>query len=178
MFCSACGKNLPDGSAFCLHCGAKLAGITQPSPQTPAPPAKAKNPTLTGCLGCFGLVVIVVVIAGIFGSFRDRTKSPSTTQPPTSSPSSSQALDRLISGDNWFGCVDREYYEKLGRYAAAKDMEVFRQALAVGLVAGTCARFKPGETVYIADTAMFSGLVKIRRKGEMIEYWTNFEAIR
>jgi hypothetical protein len=57
-------------------------------------------------------------------------------------------------------------------------MDVFRQGLAAGLVAGTCTRFKPGETVYIADTAMFSGLVKIRRKGEMTEYWTNFEAIR
>jgi hypothetical protein len=38
--------------------------------------------------------------------------------------------------------------------------------------------FKNGEVVYIADTAIFSGGVKVRRKGETQEYWTNLEAIK
>ena len=33
MFCSGCGKKLPDGSVFCSGCGKKLNSINQASPQ-------------------------------------------------------------------------------------------------------------------------------------------------
>ena len=38
--------------------------------------------------------------------------------------------------------------------------------------------FTNGEVVYIADTAIFSGLVKVRRRGDTNEYWTNLEAVK
>jgi hypothetical protein len=38
--------------------------------------------------------------------------------------------------------------------------------------------FKNGEVVYITDTAIFSGIIKVRRKGETKEYWTNTEAVK
>ena len=46
MFCENCGKQIPDGSAFCDGCGAKLTQEAAPvaSAQTEAPvaaPAKA-----------------------------------------------------------------------------------------------------------------------------------------
>ncbi|MBE6642063.1 MAG: DUF4177 domain-containing protein [Ruminococcaceae bacterium] len=37
MFCTSCGANLPEGTAFCTVCGAKLApiqGFTPPSPSS------------------------------------------------------------------------------------------------------------------------------------------------
>jgi membrane protein YdbS with pleckstrin-like domain len=39
MFCSACGNEVPDGSAFCLHCGAPLATDALHPPAAPAQPA-------------------------------------------------------------------------------------------------------------------------------------------
>lgn len=88
--------------------------------------------------------------------------------------------EKRISGDNWFGCTDRKYFEKLVEYIVQKDNEAFRKALAAGLLVGTCTIFKNGEVVYITDKAILSGnvvLVKVRRKGETQEYWANIKAV-
>jgi hypothetical protein len=90
---------------------------------------------------------------------------------------SAQAQDRRISGDSWFGCTSKEYHGKLIGYAVQKDMEAFKQGLTAGVLTGACVMFKAGEPVFIADTAIFSGLVKVRRKGSTSEYWTNLEAV-
>lgn len=82
-----------------------------------------------------------------------------------------------ISEDNYFGCIDRHEYEKLGKYAAHKDEKAFTKRLAANLRVGICTSFKKGETVYIVDTAFWSGLTKVRRRGEIKEYWTNSEAL-
>ncbi len=41
MYCTHCGKQVPDGAAFCNHCGAPMAGASQPpveeEPQRPQP---------------------------------------------------------------------------------------------------------------------------------------------
>jgi hypothetical protein len=86
-------------------------------------------------------------------------------------------MDKHISGGDWFGCTDRDYFEKIARYAAQKDQTAFEKALTAGIAAGICTLFSDGETVYVADTAILSGLVKVRRPGEVVEYWTNLEAI-
>jgi hypothetical protein len=63
-------------------------------------------------------------------------------------------------------------------YAVQKDNDALSRGLATGMLAGTCTMFKAGEAVYITDTAIFSGLVEVRWKGETQEYWTNLEAVR
>jgi hypothetical protein len=83
-----------------------------------------------------------------------------------------------ISGDKWFGCTSQEYFEKLVGYAVDGDNDAFINALAAGIYIGTCTLFEDGEAVYIEDTKIFSGLVKVRRPGETIEYWTNYEAVK
>jgi tetratricopeptide (TPR) repeat protein len=95
-----------------------------------------------------------------------------------SRPSVSSGQGSLISGDNWFGCTNRDYFNKLVGYSVQRDEAAFTNALIAGLHNGTCTMFKNGEVVYIADTAIFSGGVKVRRKGETQEYWTNLEAIK
>jgi hypothetical protein len=85
---------------------------------------------------------------------------------------------KRISGEHRFGCSDRDYLDKLAGYAVQKDKKAFSQGLAAGLLSGVCTMFKEGEEVYLADTAIFSGLVKVRRKGETQEYWTNLEAVK
>ena len=58
------------------------------------------------------------------------------------------------------------------------DEVAFKKALMAGVLSGICTVFKLGEKVYITDTSIFSGLVKVRRPGETIEYWTAIEAVQ
>lgn len=48
MFCQKCGQQVPDGSTFCTHCGASLAGGPVPTPAAAAPTsAPTTGPGLT-----------------------------------------------------------------------------------------------------------------------------------
>jgi hypothetical protein len=89
-----------------------------------------------------------------------------------------EAQDKRITGDSWFGCTSKEYHGKLINYAVQKDMEAFKKGLTAGVLIGMCVLFKSGELVFLTDTAIFSGLVKVRRKDEVAEYWTNIEAVK
>ena len=48
MYCSRCGKEIPDGSAFCRHCGANLSDA---SPPPRAPMSDGENVTVPGGVG-------------------------------------------------------------------------------------------------------------------------------
>jgi hypothetical protein len=121
------------------------------------------------------LLALLAVGSSDSGSRRNKNSSASST---SSSPAVSTGQDKQIADSNRFGCTDRDYFEKLVSYAVQKDNNAFSQGLAAGILAGTCAMFKAGEAVYITDTAIFSGLVEVRRRGETQEYWTNLEAVR
>ena len=88
-----------------------------------------------------------------------------------------EAESRRISGDKFFGCTDLDYHKKLTNYAVQKDMEAFTKGLTDGLLLGKCTLFKTGEEVVLIDTVMFSGLIKLSRKGDTVEYWAIIEAI-
>ncbi len=79
--------------------------------------------------------------------------------------------------NSYVGCTDKKYFKRLISYAAQHDDAAFQKALYIGVAAGICTVFKPGEAVYVSDTSLFSGLVKLRRPGEVKEYWTVMEAI-
>jgi len=83
-----------------------------------------------------------------------------------------------ISGNSYIGCTSKKYYNKLLDYAVQHDEVAFKRALTAGVLAGICTMFKYGEKVYITDTSIFSGSVKVRRPGETIEYWTAIEAVK
>jgi hypothetical protein len=82
-----------------------------------------------------------------------------------------------IKKDGYFGCKSLEYREKLGMLVAQGDRETFAKGLYSGVAAGVCVLFDPGDKVYIVDTKVFSGLVKVRPQGDMDGYWTNLEAV-
>jgi hypothetical protein len=88
------------------------------------------------------------------------------------------AEGKRISSDGYFGCTSKEYFEKLVSYAVQKDMEAFKKGLATGMLTGQCTILKAGEEVFIADTAIFSGLLQIRKQGSIAEFWTNIEAVK
>ena len=81
-----------------------------------------------------------------------------------------------INGSTWFGCADQEDFKKISGYRYDGDKEAFVKALTEGIYAGTATVFKDGEPVYLEDTAIWSGLVELRRPGETQAYWTNIEA--
>ena len=68
----------------------------------------------------------------------------------------------------------QELLEKAISYIVAKDEAAFNKLLATGMV----IPLKAGLEVEIVDTKIFKGLVKIRPRGEVIELWTNIEAIQ
>ena len=82
-----------------------------------------------------------------------------------------------IDGDNVVGCRDRDYYSRLTRFAVQGDREAWSRALAEAALSGECTMFQADDPVFLADTAIFSGLVKIRREGELAEYWTASESV-
>ena len=164
--CPECKKKISDTTNSCPKCGYKL------TPEKVAEIKKKEQQAQKGCgIGC--LAVIIIMALYMIGSFSSDSKK---TEPSTSSVSNGQ--EKLISGDQWFGCTDRKYFDKLVGYAVQKDNEAFTKALSAGLLIGTCTIFKTGEVVYIADTAILSGIIKVRRKGETKEYWTNMEAVK
>lgn len=85
---------------------------------------------------------------------------------------------RRIADDHRFGCKSEEYCDKLTQYAVAKDVEAFKKALMAGVLLGQCIFFEKGEEVVVMDTRIFSGRVKVHRKGKIEEYWTVFEAVK
>jgi hypothetical protein len=94
------------------------------------------------------------------------------------SKSSVSSGQRRISEDYRFGCTDRDYYEKMVEYSVRGDKAAFSSAFSWGLTAGTCTIFEAGEPVYVMDTAIWSGLVRVRRPGETTEYWTSIESVK
>ncbi len=101
-----------------------------------------------------------------------------TEKPPVEAPEPDLGpRGERINGDKWIGCVTKEEYKRLIGYAVDKDEKAFGEALLFGLANGTCTIFKDGEIVYLEDTAFFSGLIQVRRKGEHVKYWTAIEAV-
>jgi len=123
------------------------------------------------------LALLAILAVGSSDSGSGRGASTSSGSGASSPPAVSAGEDKRISGDHRFGCSDREYFDKLIGYAVQKDNDAFSQGLASGILAGSCTMFKAGESVYLTDTAILSGLVEVRRKGETQEYWTNLEAV-
>lgn len=133
----------------------------------------------------FGLLIALAILWPAYSVYRfnhPKLQEPAESEGigtlATSSPRAvTTGQGKQISGDQRLGCSDREYFERLVSYAVQKDNEAFSRGLASGLLAGTCTLFKPDEPVYITDTAIFSGLVKVRQRGQVQEYWTNLEAV-
>ncbi len=51
MFCPNCGKNLPDGAAFCTECGTKVGATPAPSAPIYTPAPAPTNPILDDSIG-------------------------------------------------------------------------------------------------------------------------------
>jgi len=80
MFCPKCGKEIPEHSTFCLHCGNKIA-IAQAAP-LPEPEASSPKYSLKGFIVA-ALIIAVVILGVAFVANQNKYHSP----PPSSEPS-------------------------------------------------------------------------------------------
>lgn len=87
--------------------------------------------------------------------------------------------DRLrVQGPNRIGCSSRDDYSQLSSLASSGDTEAFKAAYTIAILSGICTRFEPGEELYLEDTAVFAGLIQVRKRGELGRYWTASETAR
>ena len=85
------------------------------------------------------------------------------------------------SGNPIVGCQSRQYYETIVR-RASQDPKAFRRVMLSGdcvVLAPTAwsARNGTSQAVYVVERTWFSSLVKVRRRGELVEYWTASSAV-
>lgn len=116
-----------------------------------------------------GIMMVVAMIIGIRSCAKDGSTKQATSKVHITK-------DKRILGDNWYGCSSRAYLNKLVDYCRDDDVQAFKAAINAGLLTGMCTYFQDGEVVYLTD-ASWTGLVKIRRKGELKEFWTFTEAV-
>lgn len=93
-------------------------------------------------------------------------------------PVSAQQASYHIEGKGWIGCTTEELFDEISGYRVSGDKQAFEDAMIAGMMTGECTIFEDGETVYLEDTSIWSGMVQVRRPGERLKYWTNFEAAK
>lgn len=90
MFCAKCGKNIPDDSSFCLHCGQRQSTASTDNnislPSLPPIPSPANKKSANGC-SVGGVVIFVFIILLVIGSIsRIKEKSNKSQTPANTTP--------------------------------------------------------------------------------------------
>ncbi len=132
-------------------------------------------------LGCAGLLAVWWMLSMIFGGGSPNSQ-PGQEQ-PASAYSGEAPTDsghrRLVIGElsvvssSFYGCQSRRYYETMNNYYSVGDPEAFTKALVDGLETGQCTYFEPGDEVFLTDLAVSAYLIRVRRRGETVEYWAS-----
>jgi hypothetical protein len=78
------------------------------------------------------------------------------------------------TASGYLASTSEELLDKAISYLVDKDNVALQKILDTGLV----FELKGGLSVYVVNTKMFSGKVKIRPVGETVEIWTLIEAIK
>jgi hypothetical protein len=89
---------------------------------------------------------------------------------------SAHAESALISGGHHYGCIHKADYDKTSEYVSQNDPEAFTAFLGLGISTGVCVMFHANETVIVTDRGIFTS--RVRRKGDLTEYWVTSEALR
>jgi len=83
------------------------------------------------------------------------------------------AQPNCVTKSGYIASVSEELFDKAVSYAVQKDYVALQKLLDSKLV----FMLKAGVPVYLEDTKMFSGKVKIRPAVSTVSVWTNIEAV-
>lgn len=82
--------------------------------------------------------------------------------------------ERLLLMDT-IGCRQKAQLQKFADYKS--DQEALNQYVALMIASGECTTFDKGEIALYVDSAFFDEMVKLRRKGNLFEFWTVRQAV-
>ena len=85
MYCRSCGKETPLHSAFCLHCGSKVA-IQQATPLPPKAEPKMRKILALSALGVICFAALIYGLSGNTGQRKSEVSLPVSTATPSESP--------------------------------------------------------------------------------------------
>jgi hypothetical protein len=74
------------------------------------------------------------------------------------------------------GCKSLKSLNRMNQYLVRNDRAAWKNAMAGANLIGECTILKSGERVYVTDRD--SKLVRVRRQGQTIVYWTNQAAVQ
>ena len=72
---------------------------------------------------------------------------------------------------------DESSWKKVKEYARANDNEALQQFIIQHLMEGTGTMFKKGDIVNCVDDSILQNLAKVRKQGELREYWIMWNSI-
>ena len=163
--CPSCSRSISTEATSCPGCGHPLTRELAAAQQREL--LKQKQDAKNGALGC------LVMVGLLAGAITYCSSSDTEQQRPA------VARQNQIAGDGHFGCISRETNDQLTRYTAQGDQRAFSQVLSSAYASGACTRFRAGEPVVIMGTAGFlASSIRVRRAGEVTEYWTVREAVK
>ena len=116
----------------------------------------------------------VLILVALFLVFRDEGSSSSSSQ----SSGFITGEKRTILGDGRLGCKVQSDIENHQKYLKQGDSIAAEKLGITGILSGQCLVFKNFDEVIIQEYAVWSGLVRVRKTGDIAEYWVSTSAIR
>ncbi|GEM_PF-6705785 len=82
-----------------------------------------------------------------------------------------QAEKKLVVNRKTFGCINQGFMETILNYQAQNEEVPFLRALRVGLKAGICTLFEPGEEIFLVKHDPQSQMVLVKKRNSNQAYW-------
>ena len=157
-----------------------LAGRIPPPPlpqraeKTPLPATKRAMGVKQWFL-LAALVPLLGILMWVLSLPRDSSSDASPRQRHKTETEDSASLPhKHVTKAGYLASPSREVVEQAIGYVVANDPEALNKLLETG----TVFNLKGGMAVEIVESSLLSGMVKIRPRGEVVELWTNIEAVK
>jgi hypothetical protein len=175
--CRECGQQVSTDAETCPHCGVR----------SPTDRAAAGKRTA----GVVSWLVVLGIIAWIWSALGTSKTPPNQNEgtakqednsnhvekktPPNQNEGTAkqEAADMKTMKYDSPGCKSREDATKFLRLIVAKDLEAASKFINFRIVSGDCRLFKAGTQLYVADRALFSDAICMRKTGDFECYWIN-----
>lgn len=154
--CTNCGKEIAQKAPSCPKCGH---------------PNKIAN-HLSGKESLLLLAPAFLLLWWLASGSSNTTKDSSSAATPTAN------QGEFITGDNYFGCTEKERHNALISMISQNDTAAFTKALRRSLASGECIQFIRGSKIFLQDAEMTTGLQRLRLEGEENSYWAVREATK
>jgi hypothetical protein len=182
--CSRCGATIQPAANFCHACGAAL-GKPVATPQVVTDNTRKSRPKNRPLLATLiALIFIGITLYAIYTGLYEQRQHASKAS-PSPAPTASPTATSVASAAPWYrreatvvavtiASPSKEALQTAQDYWEQGDMEAYKKFCALGSI----TNLKKGTKVEVLDYTWFSGLVKVRPRGSIVEFWTFDGAIK